>query len=87
MSGQWVDDAVIDKFCEPLVQNAAKVRFLREEAGLVVNRKRNGRPAVAVEVWEAMQRGVTLAQAAPEAQPAPAGPNRAGLVLQFKQRG
>lgn len=87
MTSPWVDDATIDDFCAPLTQNAAKVRFLRDE-GLVVTRKRNGRPAVALEVWRAMQRGVELAGAeAAEQEPAPIGPNRAGLVLQFKQRG
>lgn len=87
MPGDWVDDATIDDFCAPLTQNAAKVRFLRDE-GLVVTRKRNGRPAVALEVWQAMKRGVELADAgAAEPAPAQVGPNRAGLVLQFKQRG
>jgi hypothetical protein len=86
MAGQWVDDEIIDDYCAPLTQNAAKARFLREERGLVVTRRRNGRPAVSWEAWEAMRRGQQLAEEAAKETPAPAGPNRAGLVLQFQRR-
>jgi hypothetical protein len=86
MPSAWVEDSTIDEFCAPLTQNAAKVRFLRDELGLVVTRRRNGRPAVAAEAWEAMQRGVKQAEGAGQELPTPTGPNRAGLVLQFKQR-
>ena len=87
MPSPWVDDATIDEFCAPLTQNAAKARFLRDELGLVVTRRRNGRPAVSADAWEAMQRGIKEAQAAAQKPAAPAGPNLVGLVLQFQRRG
>lgn len=41
----WADDAEIDALCWPLVQNAAKCRFLRG-LGLTVTEAHNGRPKV-----------------------------------------
>lgn len=83
----WLEDDVIDKLCEPLTQNAARVRFLRSQ-GLVVTQRPNGRPVVLREAWEAMQRGIEPTQAAdPAASRQPPQPNRNGLVLQFNRRG
>ena len=40
-----LEDYEIDKICEGLSQNAAKVRYLRK-LGLTVRRKPNGKPLV-----------------------------------------
>lgn len=87
MATPWLEDHEIDSLCQPLVQNAAKVRHLRD-MGLVVTTRPNGRPVVLRESWEAMQRGIRAAEAAGKpAARQPVGPNAAGLVLQFSRRG
>lgn len=45
MSTPWLTDDEIDDLCGGLVQNHAKVRFLRG-LGLFVRQKPNGRPLV-----------------------------------------
>lgn len=88
MSSPWLEDEIIDELCFPLTQNAAKVRFLRSEFGVVVTRRKNGRPVVLREAWEARQRGIELAApATKEVAPTKNRPNGAAVLLQFRQRG
>jgi len=59
-------DDEVDALCPDLVQNAAKVRYLRDTLGLRVERRSNGRPLV----WRhALLRGRTLG--GQQGQPAP----------------
>lgn len=51
MSDSILSQAEIDELCEPLKQPAAQIRHLRR-MGMVVERKRNGRPAVARAEYE-----------------------------------
>lgn len=50
MTPDLMDDE-IDRICAGLLQNAAKVRYLRS-LGLRVDRKPNGRPLVARAEWD-----------------------------------
>lgn len=45
-------DEDVDRICDGLVQNAAKVRFLKS-LGLHVDRRPNGRPLVSRAEWDA----------------------------------
>jgi hypothetical protein len=85
MTTPFLEDSEIDRICAPLTQNAAKVRYLRS-MGLPVIKRRNGRPEVSREVYEAMQRGIQSTQDGQPAPRQPVGPDRAGLVLQFNRR-
>jgi len=49
--GAALTDAEVDSICAGLVQNAAKVRYLKR-LGLMVDRKPNGRPLVMRSEWE-----------------------------------
>lgn len=51
-----LSDAEIDDICRGLVQNAAKVRYLRG-LGVAVERKPNGRPLVHRAHYEAVRSG------------------------------
>lgn len=51
MSTPDLTDAEVDRICDGLTQNAAKVRYLRG-LGLRVDRRPNGRPLVARAEWE-----------------------------------
>lgn len=44
-------DAEVDQICAGLVQNAAKVRYLKA-LGLRVDRRPNGRPLVSRSEWD-----------------------------------
>ncbi|MFA9287407.1 hypothetical protein ACCQ08_21685 [Comamonas sp. SY3] len=54
-------DEMIDKICEGLVQNAAKIRFLIR-LGLPVSRRPNGRPLVFRADLERLQAQRTAAE-------------------------
>lgn len=83
----WYTDQEIDSMCEGLASNAAKVRHLRRQ-GLAVSRKPNGRPLLMRAHAEMVLSGLQQAQAAIKTEARTgAQPNRAGLVLQFGQRG
>lgn len=83
----WYTDAEIDSMCEGLASNAAKVRHLCS-LGLTVSRKPNGRPLLMRTHAEMVLSGMEHAQAAiNNVAKSGAQPNRAGLVLQFSQRG
>lgn len=51
-----LDDAEIDSICAGLVQNAAKVRYLRR-MGLTVRQKPNGKPLVNRAHYDAVMLG------------------------------
>lgn len=51
-----LSDAEIDRICDGLIQNAAKVRYLRS-LGLTVDRKPNGRPLVNATHYDAVRGG------------------------------
>lgn len=67
-------DEMIDKICEGLVQNAAKIRFLTR-LGLPVRRRPNGRPLVFRADLERLQAKRTAAEPQPTPKiPAANGP-------------
>lgn len=82
----WFSDQEVDDLCTGLKTNAAKVRHL-EALGLTVNRKPNGRPLLMRAHAELTLSGMKAAQVAIDnaAQPT-RGPNRSGLVMQFKKQ-
>jgi hypothetical protein len=51
-----LDDSEIDSICDGLVQNAAKVRYLRA-MGLTVRQKPNGKPLVNRAHYDAVTQG------------------------------
>lgn len=55
MTGPILTDAEIDEICAGLIQNAAKVRYLRDVVKVPVERKPNGRPLVRRVDWERRQ--------------------------------
>lgn len=61
-----LSDSEIDSICEGLVQNAAKVRYLRK-LGLTVRQKPNGKPLVNRAHYDAVMLGSmkTTAKARP----------------------
>ena len=58
-------DAEVDAICDGLVQNAAKLRYLRR-MGLPVERKPNGRPLVRRADWERGTAPTTRPNVAPK---------------------
>ncbi|MGC4059397.1 MAG: hypothetical protein QM749_00460 [Aquabacterium sp.] len=63
----------VDRICSGLVQNAAKVRYLRR-LGLYVERRPDGSPLVARTEWErrfGIRQPSPLSQATPQASGAP----------------
>jgi hypothetical protein len=56
MTPAHLTDTEIAGICEPLVQPAAQVRFLRR-LGLPVERRPNGRPLVSRAAWERRMSG------------------------------
>jgi hypothetical protein len=83
METPWLPDEVIDAWCFPKTQNAAKARMLRR-AGLVVTIRGNGRPCVLKAAWEELHSLTAQADAtandASRPQPA-ARPNRERFKL------
>jgi hypothetical protein len=77
MAGDYYTDAEVDELCDGLVQDAAKIRYLRDVLKLRVNRKPNGRPLA----WR--PEPVALA----EAQNDDAAPNVLALRDWAKKRG
>lgn len=51
-------DAEVDQICAGLVQNAAKIRYLKA-LGLRVERRPNGRPLVARAEWDRRTTGAS----------------------------
>lgn len=83
----WLSDEEVDSLCEGLVNDAAKVRYLRRQ-GLTVTRKPNGRPLLMRDHTKAVLSGMKEAQAATETiAPTRRQPNRDALILQFAGRG
>ena len=78
-------DAEVDHLCEGLVQNAARIKFLRS-LGLTVHTKPNGRPLVMRAHAERVLAGDQLPEAANDASRQAPQPNRAGLRLLFGPR-
>lgn len=80
----WVPDSEIDALCEPLVQNAAKVKFLTG-LGLYVTLAPSGKPKVLRSNLEAVLGGM------PQPNPGdqvgqrrqPVKPNRTGFKVIF----
>jgi hypothetical protein len=85
----WLTDGEVDDMCAPLTQNAAKVKYLRDNLHLQVMTKPNGRPLVLRSNLETVLGGLP-APSAPGRQPAisrPPQPDVAGLVLAFGRKG
>jgi hypothetical protein len=78
----WYTDQEIDDLCVGLINNAAKVRYLRAQ-GLTVNQKPNGRPLVMRAHAEAVLSGLKqiLTEAVPVKQPN--RPNPEALIAMF----
>lgn len=76
MAGDFYTDAEVEQLCDGLVQDAAKIRYLRDVLKLRVNRKPNGRPLA----WRPEP-------VAAEAQNDAAAPNVTALQAWAKQRG
>lgn len=73
----WLLQDEIDDLCEPLIQHAAQIRFIRG-LGITVRIKPNGAPLVMRSHFdEAMN------PAGKVRKPAKVGPNRNGLHLAF----
>lgn len=51
-----LSDGEVDAICAGLVQNAAKVRYLRSVLKLQVDRRPNGRPLVRRADWDNVRR-------------------------------
>jgi hypothetical protein len=77
----WYTDQEIDDMCAGLVNNAAKVRYLRS-MGLTVTQKPNGRALVMRGHAELVLSGLKQLQAI-ESKPKPTQTNRAGLISMF----
>jgi hypothetical protein len=84
----WLTDAEIDDLCAGLVQNAAKLRYLRDDLKLKVATKPNGRPLLHREHYDQVMCGLPTdrrKRVQPAARP-PAQPNAAGLKLAFSRK-
>jgi hypothetical protein len=88
MTSPWLTDAEVDELCDPLTQDAAKVRYMRKVLKLTVARKRNGRALVMRAHFEEVMAGLPTdkRKRAKAEQPA-RQPDAAGLVLAFSRRG
>ena len=81
----WYTDQEVDDICAGLVNNAAKVRYLRAQ-GLTVTTKPNGRPLVMRAHAESVLSGLKQIEVSTIGAN-PVHTNRAGLVALFgKQR-
>lgn len=80
-----LSDQEVDALCEGLVQNAARIKYLRS-LGLTVHVKPNGRPLVARSHAERVLAGDRVAEAASPAARQVPQPDRAGLVHFFGRR-
>lgn len=85
MTPPTLTDDEINTLCEGLVQNAARIKYLRS-LGLTVHVKPNGRPLVARAHAERVLAGDQLPEAANDAPRQTPQPNRAGLRLLFGPR-
>ncbi|MEK7882951.1 DUF4224 domain-containing protein [Methyloversatilis sp. NSM2] len=83
--GLFLTDAEIARICEPLVQPAAQVRFLRE-LGLTVATKPNGRALVVRSHAEAVLSGRKHAEPQQGTTAPAAAPNRSGLIEFINRR-
>lgn len=83
--GLFLTDAEIARICEPLVQPAAQVRFLRE-LGLTVATKPNGRALVVRSHAEAVLSGRKHSEPQQGATAPAAAPNRSGLIEFINRR-
>lgn len=83
--GLFLTDEEIARVCEPLVQPAAQVRYLRE-LGLTVATKPNGRALVVRSHAEAVLSGRKHAEPQPSIAEPEAAPNRAGLIEFLNRR-
>ena len=77
----WYTDQEVDDICAGLVNNAAKVRYLRAQ-GLTVTTKPNGRPLVMRAHAESVLSGFKQIEV-PTISANPVRTNRAGLVALF----
>ncbi len=77
--GLFLSDAEIARICEPLIQPAAQVRFLRE-LGLTVTTKPNGRALVVRSHAETVLSGRKDAEPQSGSATPAAAPNRSGLI-------
>jgi len=77
----WLTDAEVDDICCGLKQNAAKIRYLRDELKLPVGAKPNGRPVVPRWACEELLAG-TPADSRKKSGPTPQGaqPNESALL-------
>jgi hypothetical protein len=81
----WYTDQEIDDLCEGLINNAAKVRYLRS-MGLTVMRKPNGKPLLMRAHADLILAGLPSAPAPTDTEARTgAQPNLAGLIAQFKK--
>lgn len=83
----WLTDAEIDDMCCGLSQNAARIRYLRDELKLPVKAKPNGRPLVPRWACDALLAG-TPADTRKKSEPSvhPAQPNERALLLASSRR-
>lgn len=87
MTDLWLDDAVIDRMCQGVTQNAAKVRALKA-MGLTVAEAPNGRPLVLYSNVALVFGGVPQALSATnttEARATPT-PDRAAFKLLYGKK-
>jgi hypothetical protein len=75
----WLTDPEIDNLCEGLVNNAAKIRYLRT-MGLTVHSKPSGRPLVMRSHAEAVLSGAQQMN-----EPAPRQSKAVPNIAQFRQ--
>jgi len=80
----WYTDQEVDDICAGLVNNAAKVRYLRAQ-GLTVTTKPNGRPLVMRAHAESVLSGLKQIEVS-TISANPVHTNRAGLVAIFGKR-
>lgn len=82
----WLADNEVDALCDPLRQNAAKVKYLKG-LGLAVREKPNGRPLVLRSNVEDVLGGLPGKRQKVKPVRQPVQPDAAGLVLAFNRKG
>lgn len=75
----WLSQPEIDDLCEPLIQHAAQIRFIRQ-LGITVREKPNGAPLVMRAHFEEKMNPTEKLR-----KPTKPEPNRAGLRLAFSK--
>lgn len=86
MTTPWLTDAEVTDLCDPLVQPAAQIRYLRD-LGLTVHQKPNGRALVLRSHVEEVLGGLPASKRKAKAPPAPAQPNVGALALVYSRKG